>query len=133
MRRLRLALAAAVTAALVVGAPVGAATRTQSDSTAAKASVTTAYALVQLKGAPLSTYAKTKPAPGKKIDFSSATVKSYKAHLAAVRNDFKAWLQKNAPKAQIVKGYDLSLNGVSVKLNGTTLAKILSSALGARA
>ena len=133
MRRLRLALAAAVTAALVVGAPVGAATRTQSDSTAAKASVTTAYALVQLKGAPLSTYAKTKPAPGKNIDFSSATVKSYKAHLAAVRNDFKAWLQKNAPKAQIVKGYDLSLNGVSVKLNGTTLAKIRSSALVARA
>jgi subtilisin family serine protease len=130
---LRLALAAAVTAALLVGAPAGAATRTQSDTTAAKASVTKAYALVQLKGAPLATYAKTKPAPGKKVDFSSATVKSYRAHLAAVRNEFKAWLGKYAPKARIVKGYDLSLNAVSVKLNGTSLATLRTSALVARA
>jgi len=133
VRRLRLALAAAVTAALLVGAPAGAATRTQSDTTAAKASVTTAYALVQLKGAPLATYAKTRPAQGKKVDFTSATVKSYRAHLAAVRNDFKAWLTKYAPKARIVKGYDLSLNAVSVKLNGTRLATLRTSTLVARA
>src|SRR5512146_2492815 len=56
-------------------------------------------ALVQLKGDPLSTYVKTKPAQGKKIDFNSNTVKSYRALLSAQRNEFKTWLKKNAPKA----------------------------------
>ncbi|MHB8890578.1 MAG: S8 family serine peptidase [Candidatus Limnocylindrales bacterium] len=136
MRRLRLAFAAALSAALIASVPGGAlavSPRVQTDGTATRATVDQAYALVQLKGAPLSTYAKTKPAQGKKIDFSSATVKSYKANLAALRNDFKAWLRTNAPKAQIIRGYDLSLNAVSVKLNGTTLAKIRTSALVARA
>lgn len=45
-------------------------------------------ALVQLKGDPLSTYEKTKPPQGKKIDFDSAAVKSYRAKLSAQRNDF---------------------------------------------
>ncbi len=137
MRRLRLALAAAMAATLIVGAPAGAATRTgsgvQSDSRTMTATVDRAYALVQLNGAPLSTYVKTKPAPGKKIDFNSATVKSYKATLAALRNDFKSWLQKAAPKAQVVAGFDLSLNAVAVKLNGTSLATIRTSPLVVRA
>jgi subtilisin family serine protease len=134
VRRLRLTLAAAVTAALIVGAPAGAATRLPgTDAAVRPATVSHAYALVQLRGAPLATAAKTRPAPGKKIDFSSITVKSYKAKLAALRNDFKGWLRKNAPKAQVVKGYDLALNAVSVKLNGTTLGTIRSSSLVVRA
>ena len=59
-------------------------------------------------------------------------MKSYKALLAAQRNDFKSWLQKNAPKAQVVKGYDLSLNAVTVKLNGTTLGHAPDGAPGDR-
>jgi minor extracellular serine protease Vpr len=47
---------------------------------------------VQLNGDLLSTYVKTKPPQGKKIDFSSSTVKSYRAQLSAPRNDFKQWL-----------------------------------------
>jgi minor extracellular serine protease Vpr len=137
VRRMRLAIAAAMTAALIAAAPVGAAGRivggTQTDSTKAVATVDKAFALVQLKGAPLATSAKTKPPQGKKVDFNSAAVKSYKATLSALRNDFKAWLQKAAPKAQVIKGYDLSLNAVSVKLNGTSLATIRSSTLVARA
>ena len=58
------------------------------------------YALVQLNGEPLSTYVKTKPGPGKKIDFNSTTTKSYRSQLSALRNAFKQWLQINAPKAQ---------------------------------
>ncbi|HEY3334097.1 MAG TPA: S8 family serine peptidase [Candidatus Limnocylindrales bacterium] len=137
MRRLRLVLAAAMSAALIISAPAGAATRIDSgaatDGSAGRPTVDTAYALVQLKGAPLSTYVKTKPAPGKKVDFSSSTVKSYKAHLAALRNDFKSWLSTAAPKARITKGYDLSLNAVSVKLNGTSLATLRTSSMVARA
>ena len=134
MRRLKLTLAAAVTAALIVGAPVGAAThRPGTDATAGKASVAHGYALVQLKGAPLAISSKTKAAPGKKLDFKSKSVKSYKAQLAAQRNEFKAWLRKNAPRAKVVQGFDLAFNGVSVKLRGTSLKTIRSSSLVVRA
>src|SRR5450759_807705 len=67
----------------------------------------TSTALVQLKGDPLSTYVKTKPAQGKKIDFTSNTVKSYRAQLSAERNDFKQWLQVNAPKEKITGQFDI--------------------------
>ncbi len=83
--------------------------------------VDTSSALVQLQGDPLSTYVKTRPAQGKKIDFSSTTVKSYRAKLSAERNDFKQWLQANAPKAKITGQFDISLNAVAVQLNGTSL------------
>ena len=73
------------------------------DSTISGPTVDTSSALVQLKGDPLSTYVKTKPAQGKKIDFSNNTVKSYRAQLSAQRNDFKKWLQANAPKAKITE------------------------------
>jgi hypothetical protein len=75
-------------------------------------------ALVELKGDPLSTAAKTRPAPGKKVDFNSSAVKSYRAQLAALRNDFKTWMRTNAPNARITGQYDISLNAVSVQLNG---------------
>jgi minor extracellular serine protease Vpr len=88
------------------------------------ATVDTGYALVQLNGDPLSTYVKTRPAQGKKIDFNSNTVKSYRAQLSALRNDFKQWLQATAPKAKITGSWDVSLNAVGVKLNGTSLATL---------
>jgi hypothetical protein len=86
--------------------------------------VDTSSVIVQLKGDPLSTYRATKPAPGKKIDFNSNTVRSYRAQLSAVRNDFKGWLQANARQAKITSQYDISLNGVAVQLNGESLETI---------
>ncbi len=83
--------------------------------------------IVLLKGDPLSTYIKTKPPQGKKIDFNNAQVKSYRAILSALRNDFKAWLRVNAPKAKVTNEYDLALNAVSIQLNGETLAKIATA------
>jgi subtilisin family serine protease len=136
VRRFRNAIAIAAIVALAVAAPAGAASRASrasSDTTSARPTVDKSYALVQLKGAPLSTYAKTKPAKGKKIDFSSATVKSYRALLTANRNDFKKWLQVNAPKARVTGQWDISLNAVGVKLNGTSLATLRTSPLVARA
>src|SRR5437870_4756421 len=47
--------------------------------------------IVVLQGDPLSKNSSTKPAPGKKIDFNSTAVKSYRAQLSARRNDFKQW------------------------------------------
>ena len=136
MRRFRSAIAIAAIAALVAVAPAGAASRASratSDTLTSRPTVDRAYALVQLKGAPLSTSAQTKPAAGKKVDLTSATTKSYRALLSAQRNTFKKWLLANAPKARVTGSWDISLNAVSVKLNGTTLATIKTSPLVARA
>ncbi len=138
MRRLRTALALAAIAALVMSVPVGAAgpvrrSAASTDSTATRPTVDRAYALVQLKGEPLATYVKTKPAPGRKIDLASSTTKAYRDQLAALRNDFKKWLSVNAPKARVTGGWDISLNAVSVRLNGMTLAKLRTAPLVTRA
>src|SRR5438128_5195536 len=76
--------------------------------------------IVVLKGDPVSKHSATKAAPGKKIDFNSNTVKSYRAQLSAQRNDFKQWLHTYAPKAKVTSQYDISLNAVAVQLNGTS-------------
>jgi minor extracellular serine protease Vpr len=81
-------------------------------------------AIVQLKGDPISTNPSTKPPHGKKIDFNSNIVRSYRAQLNNMRNDFKRWLRANAPGAKVTSEYDISLNAVAVQLNGTPLATI---------
>jgi len=82
--------------------------------TVLQAQVDNTSAIVQFSGDPLSTYVQTKPPQGKKIDFSSATVRSYRAQLNSVRNNFKAWLSVNAPGAQVTGQFDIALNAVSV-------------------
>jgi len=92
-----------------------------------------ATAIVQLKGDPLATSDKTKPPQGKKIDFDSATVKSYRASLSALRNDFKAWLRANAPGAKVTGEFDISLNAVSLNLGGERLETIAAAPMVQRA
>ena len=87
-------------------------------------SLDTSRVLVQLEGEPLSTHSQTRPPQGKKIDFNSSAVKSYRAQLSALRNDFKKWLQSNAPKARVTSEFDLALNGIGVQLNGVDKATI---------
>jgi subtilisin family serine protease len=84
-------------------------------------------AVVQLTGDPISTNPGTKPPHGRKIDFNSNTVKSYRAQLNARRNEFKRWLRANAPSAKVTSEYDVSLNAVAVQLNGTALATIAAA------
>lgn len=84
-------------------------------------------AIVQLKGAPISTNPSTKPPHGRKIDFNSNAVRSYRAQLNAGRNEFKRWLRTNAPGAKVTSEYDVSLNAVAVQLNGTPLATIAAA------
>jgi minor extracellular serine protease Vpr len=90
-------------------------------------SVDTGRAAVLLRGEPLATSVKTRPQPGKKIDFSSSQVKSRRAQLSGLRNDFREWLRANAPAARITKVFDISLNAVGVELNDTPLATIASA------
>jgi minor extracellular serine protease Vpr len=102
-------------------------TPVNSDASTTSAQVDASSAIVTLTGDPLSTAASTRPPHGKKIDFSSSTVKAERARLSALRNDFKTWLRANAPAASVVKEYDTALNAVAVRLNGTTLATLRSA------
>jgi len=86
--------------------------------------IDTGSAIVQLRGAPLSTSTRTRPAKGSKIDFSSPRVKAERAALKAVRTEFRLWLRANAPKARITSSMDIAVHAVGVKLNGTKLATI---------
>lgn len=116
------ALSAALASSTAFAAPAA-------DGPSVRASEDKGYALVQLDGEPLATYARTKPAKGKKIDFSSAAVKSYRAHLSALRNDYKAWLRANVPQASVSGEFDISLNAVAVKLGGASLSQVSASAM----
>jgi minor extracellular serine protease Vpr len=84
-------------------------------------------AIVQLKGDPISTNPSTKPPHGRKIDFNSQAVRSYRAQLNARRNEFKRWLRANAGRARVTSEYDVSLNAVAVQLHGTPLATIAAA------
>jgi len=84
-------------------------------------------AIVQLKGDPITTHPATKPAAGRKLDFKSYAVRSYRAQLANARNEFNRWLRTNAPNARVTSEYDVSLNAVAVKLNGTPLQTIAAA------
>jgi minor extracellular serine protease Vpr len=114
--------ACATLATAVLATPVFAVAATDSGSkAAARRNVDQSSALVELQGAPLATFERTRPAPGKKVDFSSNDVKNYRAQLAAARNDFKQWLRQNAPQARVTSEYDVALNAVAVTLNGASL------------
>ena len=122
----RLLYGAAMAAAILV-LPVTAGAGGPATDGAPTAGIDTGSALVLLNGEPLSTYEKTKPAPGKKVDFTSKSTKSYRAQLSAFRNDFKQWLRANAPKAKVTGEFDLALNAVGVQLNGESLATIAAA------
>jgi minor extracellular serine protease Vpr len=134
MNRLSGALVALVVLVLtiaVAGATAGG--PSVSDLGTTGPAVDSSTAIVQLKGDPLSTSVKTKPAPGKKIDFSNSTTKSYRAQLSALRNDFKQWLKTNAPGVKVTGEFDISLNAVAVQLNGTSLGTVAAAPMVAGA
>jgi minor extracellular serine protease Vpr len=122
-------LFSSILSSIVVFGASGAATRPNpnADSFRQGPAVDTSSAIVQLKGDPLSTHSVTKPAPGRKIDFNSNGVRSYRAQLSAKRNDLKQWLRANAPRAKVTSQYDISLNAVAVQLNGTALETIAAA------
>lgn len=122
----RLLLGAATAAAILV-LPVTAGAGGPATDGGPTAGIDTGSALVQLNGAPLSTYEQTRPARGKKVDFTSKTTRSYRAQLAAFRNEFKRWLRANAPKAKVTGEFDIALNAVGVELNGESLATIAAA------
>jgi len=125
-RSIAIASATALTALLAAGAGLAGSPGATDGGTAATG-IDTGSAIVRLNGAPLSTDSKTKPPKGKKIDFDSGTVKSYRAQLNNLRNDFKRWLRDNASAVKVTGEFDISLNAVAVQLHGTPLATLAAA------
>ena len=126
-RGTRVLVLLAILAMVILALPMAAGAAGGNDDGTIGPRVDKAAAVVQLTGDPLATDPRTRPPRGKKIDFDSTTVKSYRAQLAALRNDFKSWLRANAPKAKVTGEYDIALNAVAVQLNGESLATIASA------
>ena len=128
-RSLALLAAGAAAIAGVVGgvnasAAPGASTKNPNSDAAVPTGLDSTSAVVGLSLAPLATDAKLAPAKGKKVDFNSSAAKSERAKLVAQRNSFKQWLKSSAPKAQVTGEYDVAVNAVAVRLNGTALATL---------
>ncbi|MDO7867942.1 S8 family serine peptidase [Nocardioides jiangxiensis] len=137
--RIPVAVLASTAAALAITlAPAGASTQqadppgsTGGDSTAV-ASPDRSRAIVQLAGDPLSTSVRTRPSGGHRIDFGSSAVRNERAQLASQRAAFKQWLRAHAPAVRVTGEYDIALNAVAVRLNGTPVST-LAGAPGVRA
>ncbi|WP_123392675.1 S8 family serine peptidase [Nocardioides aurantiacus] len=84
----------------------------------------TSTAILRLSRDPVATDPSTAPAAGKGLALGTTKARNVRARLAAQRNDLRAWLRGNAPAATVVGEYDIALNGVAVRLNGTPLATL---------
>lgn len=128
-------LAAATTLALTLGAGLasGAAAADpgnpdRNSDRSMPSGVDRSSAIVRLSGAPLATDSKAVHKNGR-LDLSAAKTENERAALAQQRNAFRDWLRANAPAAQVTGQFDIALNAVTVRLNGTDLG-VLSSAPG---
>ena len=74
-----------------------------SDGAVARPTIDAEYALVQLKGDPLSTYAKTKPPQGKKIDFNANTVNQLRLATSARHDSYEI---PNTPETEAAGRHD---------------------------
>ena len=105
----------------LLGLVVPAAAAPQTPSRSSSSEIDSRSAIVQLTGDPLAVNARTRPARDQRIAFTSVAVRNERARLAGVRNNFRRWLSTNAPAARITSEFDISVHGVAVALNGTSL------------
>ncbi|HEV8536295.1 MAG TPA: S8 family serine peptidase [Candidatus Limnocylindria bacterium] len=83
------------------------------------ASSTSDYVIVTLGSPPAAAAPGLSRARGGKLNLQAADVRNYRANLAQHRKALKDWARSNAPRAAVVAEYDIVLNAVAVKLNGT--------------
>ena len=82
--------------------------------------IDTSSVIIRLSLDPLATNAKSDRSRGR-VNPSGTHSKAVRADLAHQRNAFKAWLRSHAPKAKVTGEYDFALNGVALRLNGTSI------------
>ena len=121
-------VAAAVTASVVAGTALGAASPSVNhDFTEARAAATQSdYAIVVLKDPPAASYAggigtlkRTQPERGQKLNPRSEEVRAYVSYLRGAQSEYRGWLGSKAKQAEVVRSYELAANALAIKLNGT--------------
>jgi minor extracellular serine protease Vpr len=119
---LKVLVSAVTIGALLLGSMVVAAgtatTRFDPNADRTYVSGTSDYVFVELTSLPTAT-APGLSRRGNKLDFQATNVRNYRANLAQERKALKDWARSNAPRAAIAREYDIVLNAVAVKLNGT--------------
>lgn len=108
----------------------GGATRT--DYTEEQVDITqTEYAIITFSSPPAASYEggigqlhRTKPEPGMRFEEDSPAARAYRRHLENEHADFRSFLRHQAPMAEVVEDFFITLNGVAVKSNGASLASI---------
>ena len=118
--------AGGVTASAAPGGTPGAPDAGTGDSSAV-GGVDQTSALVQLSLDPVSTSNGVARGRNGRVDLNDTKTKNVRAQLNQQRNDLKAWLRTNAPAVKVTGEFDISLNAVSVQLNGTSLDLLRSA------
>lgn len=88
----------------------------------ASGDVDTGSVLVQLSQEPLATSTAAARSGNDRVDFNNSQTRNARADLAKQRNELRQWLKKNAPAAKITGEYDVALNAVAIRLNGTPVS-----------
>jgi len=103
----------------------------KNDDGQSSVTVDSEYAFIQFGDAPIASYegtitgyAKTKPSKGEKIDLQSQAAKKYGIRLEAQRSNYIKWLARQFPQVEVVAEYDVTFNGVGLKLNGASLKEV---------
>ncbi len=93
----------------------------------------TDYVLVRFSDAAVADYSggiagylATKPGNGHKLDLTSAAVVSYEAYLGNEHANYRSWLKKNAPSAEILSEYLITFNGFAVLLHGASAKALMN-------
>ncbi len=123
LRRLAgLTAAGALTLGMLSGLPAAATPQgsTGKSDAAPRSGVDSSSAILRLAGEPLATSASADRARGK-VDLNGSRTRSARAELAQQRKALKTWLRANAPAVKVTGEYDIALNAVAVRLNGTPL------------
>jgi subtilisin family serine protease len=89
------------------------------------------YAYVQFGNDPIASYdgsiagyEATKPSMGQKLNLNSPSAKKYGKRLEAQKGNYKKWLSNHFPQVEVVTEYDVTFNGIGLKLNGASLDEI---------
>ncbi|HEY5574026.1 MAG TPA: S8 family serine peptidase, partial [Anaerolineales bacterium] len=125
--RLTLIFAVLLVAALMVGTVFALEGRPRRDFTEARelGQSQSEYLIVTFKNPPAASYeggipglGRTKPERGKRFDPNSQAAQAYLKHLENEHANYRSWLARNAPRAEVVREFSVVLNGLAIRLNG---------------
>ena len=133
MRRLRPALSLVFGLSLVFALPGSAGARSfdANSDRASPGGQASDYVVVQFRDLPLATYdgrvrgyARTKPAPGQRLNVRSNAARAYAGYLASKAAAYRSYLRTYAPTARVAREFRVALNGLAVKRNGASVAAL---------